>query len=32
MEQLVMGGEGFAIIRAIQGKSGHGCNRVCRIM
>lgn len=32
MEQVVMGGEGFAIIGAIQGKSRHGYNRVCRIM
>lgn len=32
MEQLVMGGEGFAIIGAIEGKSRHGYNRVFRIM
>ena len=32
MEQLVMGGEGFAVIGAIQGKSRHGYNRVCRVM
>ena len=32
MEQLVMGGEGFDIIGAIQGKSRHGYNINCRIM